>query len=174
MDVGLIQLAPGADPGAVKRSLEALLGDEVDVLTKEEFMGRETRFWNDNTPVGYVFAFGMGMGFLVGLVICYQILSTDIRDNLPAYATLRAIGYPNRYLARVVIEEALLLAGLGFLPGLLASWLAYLVLADLTDLPMALTPWRVGRIFSITVAMCVLSGLLAVRQAQEADPAEVF
>jgi putative ABC transport system permease protein len=174
VDVGLIQLAQVADRRAVQRSLEALLGDEVDVLTKEEFMDREKRFWNDSTPVGYVFGFGVGMGFLVGLVICYQILSTDIRDNLPAYATLRAIGYPNRYLALVVVEEALLLAALGFLPGLLASWLVYLALADLTDLPMALTPGRVGWVFSLTVALCVLSGLLAVRQAQEADPAEVF
>jgi putative ABC transport system permease protein len=114
------------------------------------------------------------MGFLVGMVICFQILSTNIRDNLPAYATLRAIGYSNRYLAWVVIEESLLLAVLGFLPGLLVSWAAYSVLRFRTGLPMELTPERVGLILMLTVTMCLCSGLLAVRQAQEADPAEVF
>jgi putative ABC transport system permease protein len=116
----------------------------------------------------------MFMGLLVGLVICYQILSTDIRDNLSAYATLRAIGYPNRFLARVVLEESILLAVLGFLPGLLVSVALYQLLEELTDLPMSLTPWRILFIFGLTAIMCIGSGMLAVRQAQQADPAEVF
>ncbi len=174
VDVGLVRLSPDADRRQVRLALQRLLGDEVDVLTKEEFMDREKHFWRSSTPVGGVFGFGVGMGFLVGLVICYQILSTDIRDNLPAYATLRAIGYPNRYLAWVVFEESLLLALLGFLPGLLVSWAAFAVLRYRTGLPMSLAPDRVALIFFLTVALCVVSGMLAVRQAQEADPAEVF
>jgi putative ABC transport system permease protein len=174
VDVGLVRLVAGANRRRIKGDLQRLLGNDVEVLTKEEFVDREQRFWKNNTPIGSVFGFGMGMGFLVGLVICYQILSTDIRDNLPAYATLRAIGYPNRYLALVVLEEAILLAGLGFVPGLLISWGFYELLAYLTDLPMRLTTWRIGFILFLTIVMCIVSGLLAVRQAQEADPAEVF
>lgn len=174
VDVGLIRLAAGASREKVQKELQAFLGDEVEVLTREQFLAREQRFWRENTPIGIVFGFGMAMGFLVGLVICYQILSTDIRDNLSAYATLRAIGYPNRYLARIVVEEAVLLAGLGFFPGLFVSAWLYKILARQTDLPMELTPGRILFIFGLTLLMCVGSGLLAVRQAQQADPAEVF
>jgi putative ABC transport system permease protein len=174
IDVGLVRLARGADVGRVRRELKALLGKDVDVLTRGELVEREKDFWRENTPIGYVFGFGMFMGFLVGLVICYQILSGDIRDNLQAYATLRAIGYRNRYLAWVVLEESLLLAGLGFFPGLLISAGLYWWLADLTGLPLRMTPGRVGVILLLTAVMCVGSGMLAVRQAQEADPADVF
>src|SRR5262249_38853710 len=124
IDVGLVRLSPGAGEGRlreVQRRLPAPLGDDVEVLTREEFAEREKSFWRNNTPIGYVFGFGMFMGFMVGSVICYQILSSDIRDNLQAYATLRAIGYRNRYLAWVVLEESLLLAALGFVPGLAIS-----------------------------------------------------
>ncbi|MFO0845163.1 MAG: FtsX-like permease family protein [Gemmataceae bacterium] len=176
VDLGMVRLAPGADPARVQRSLAELYGDdgEVEVLTREQLMGREQRFWLNNTPIGAVFNFGMFMGFLVGLVICYQILSTDIRDNLSAYATLRAIGYPNAFLARVVFEESMLLAVMGFVPGTLVSWGLYLLLEQWTDLPLRMTPARASFIFALTVVMCVASGLLAVRQATQADPAEVF
>src|SRR5262249_13748084 len=98
VDVGLVCLSPDADRRRLRLALRLMRGDGVDGLTKGGFMDGEKHFWRSSPPVGGVFGFGVGMGFLVGLVICYQILSTDIRDNLPAYATLRAIGYPNRYL----------------------------------------------------------------------------
>ncbi len=174
VDIGLVRLHPEADVRQVQRDLQQLFGDGIDVLTKEEFMEREKGFWRRNTPIGAVFGFGMFMGFLVGLVICYQILSTDIRDNLSAYATLRAIGYPNAYLTRIVFEESVLLAVLGFIPGVLFSWGMYEFLADWSDLPLRLTPLRLSFIFALTLLMCVISGILAVRQAMQADPAEVF
>src|SRR5262249_19047862 len=139
IDVGLVRLAKGTDEARrrqVQIRLQKFLGDDVDVMTREEFAEREKDVWRNSTPIGYVVGFGMFMGFLVGAVICYQILSSDIRDNLQAYATLRAIGYRNRYLAWVVLEESLLLAGLGFLPGLAISAVLYWWLADLTGLPL--------------------------------------
>jgi putative ABC transport system permease protein len=171
----MIRLRPGADLGRCQEQLRALYADEhIQVLTRDELIAREQHFWTTSTPIGIVFGFGMFMGFLVGLIICYQILSSDIRDNLAAYATLRAIGYSNHFLTRVVIEEALLLAVLGFFPGWLASVGVFWVLAGLTALPMTMTLPRILLLFGLTVGMCVLSALLAVRQALQADPAEVF
>jgi putative ABC transport system permease protein len=175
VDLGLIRLAPGANPSQVKTELQALLADsDVEVLSRAEFAEHEKRFWLDNTPIGYVFGFGMFMGFLVGLVICYQILSSNIGDNLAAYATLRAIGYRGRFLVGIVLQEAVLLACLGFVPGLLISLGVYRLLASLTDLPVQLTLGRGLFILALTVSMCVGSGLLAARRARQADPAEVF
>jgi putative ABC transport system permease protein len=111
---------------------------------------------------------------VVGMVICYQVLSSDVADHLAEYATLKAIGYPNRYLGMVVLQEALLLAVAGFVPGLACSWLLYQLLSALTDLPMELTWFRIGFVLFLTIVMCAASGLLALRKALEVDPAEVF
>jgi putative ABC transport system permease protein len=175
VELGLVRLDEGADRPQVQRDLTAVLGaGDVDVLTKEELMAREKQFWLDNTPIGFAFGFGMIMGFVVGMVICYQILSSDVADHLAEYATLRAIGYPGRYLSRVVLQEALVLALAGFLPGLVLSWLLYQTLHSLTGLPMRLTLDRLAFIFALTIGMCAASGWIAVRKAREADPAEVF
>jgi putative ABC transport system permease protein len=146
----------------------------MDVLTIDELMEREHRFWLDNTPIGFVFGLGMALSFIIGMVICYEILSSDVADHLAEYATLKAIGYPNRYLSAVVLRQALLMAATGFLPGVVISWVIYRWLGYLTSLPMWMTPGRVGFVLGLTVLMCAGSGLLALRKAQELDPAEVF
>jgi putative ABC transport system permease protein len=175
IDLGLIRLKEGADRDQALAALRAALADaNVEVLTRDQFARHEKRFWLDNTPIGYVFGFGMAMGVLVGMVICYQVLSSNIGDNLQAYATLRAIGYRGSYLVGVVLQESVLLALLGFVPGLACGYATYRLLAWLTDLPLVLTPLRILIMLALSVAMCVGSGLLAARKAQQADPAEVF
>jgi putative ABC transport system permease protein len=178
-DLGLVRLTPGADPRAVQAAIRRAVSTgepdpDVEVFTKDELRDREVTFWLNNTPIGFAFGFGMFMGFAVGLVICYQILSGDVTDHLPEYATLKAIGYGNGYLAWVVIQEALLLAVVGFAAGLGVSWAAYELLTATTGLPLRLTPTRVGWVFLATVGMCCLSGLVALVGLLRADPADVF
>jgi putative ABC transport system permease protein len=110
----------------------------------------------------------------VGVIICYQILFTDVVDHLPQFATLKAIGYHGGFLVRVVLGESLCLALLGFVPGLGLSAVLYAMVDALTGLPMVLTVWRGGLVLALTVAMCLLSGLIAVRKVVAADPADVF
>jgi putative ABC transport system permease protein len=175
IQIGLVRTEPGASVAEVQRQLRGTLSeDDVDVLTKDELLEREKDYWRDETPIGFVFGLGVAIGFLVGIVICYQILSSDVADHLAEYATLRAIGYPGRYLNLVVFQEGLLLALGGFLPGLFLSAVMYWYLHAQTGLPLRLTAWRAGYIFALTVAMCSVSAWLALRKAREADPAEVF
>ena len=125
IQIGLIRTEPGVPVAKVQRQLRETLADDVEVLTKEELLEREKDYWLDQTPIGFVFDLGVAIGFLVGIVICYQILSSDVADHLAEYATLRAIGYPGRYLNLVVFQEGLLLALGGFLPGLALSAVMY-------------------------------------------------
>lgn len=179
VDVGLIRLAPGADREAVRTALREVLSrgerePDVDVVTVKELRDREQEFWLKNTPIGFAFGFGMFMGFAVGMVICYQILSGDVADHLPEYATLKAVGYGNLYLAWIVLQEALILAVTGFVIGLGLSWLAYLGLTEATGLPLRMGLERAVTVFVGTVVMCVLSGLIALVRLLRADPADVF
>lgn len=174
MDVGLVKLAAHADAAAVKSALRSALPDDVAVLTLEEFVEQEKDFWGNTTPIGFVFGLGMVMGFIIGAGICYQILSSDVGDHQAEYATLKAIGYRNRHLTWVILQEALLLAVLGFLPGIALGWLLYAAVAGWTGLPMRLTLARSLLILVLTLLMCALSGVIALRKVHTADPAEVF
>ena len=174
IQLGLISLRAGADPDAVRSELREQLPRDVLVMTKAEFVAREKAYWNGATPIGYVFAFGAIMGLVVGAIIVYQILFADVSEHLREYATLRAIGYRNRFVSGIVIQEALILAVLGFLPGLATAYWLYGSAAAATRLPIHLTPERIVIVFLLTLGMCVLSGLLALRKVRRLDPAEVF
>lgn len=172
IDIGLISV--DGDVRRVQRALRQALPVDVLVLTRDEYAEREMAYWADTTTIGFVFSFGAIMAFVVGAVIVYQILFTDIAAHLPEYATLRAMGYRTGFLALVVLCEALILAVLGYLPGLgVVRWL-YGVTEEATLLPMALETARIAQVFAMTVAMCGLAGVMALRKVRTADPAEVF
>lgn len=174
IQLGLIKLKPGSDAGQVRDRLKVALPKDVLVLTKADFVAREKAYWNRATPIGYVFAFGAIMGFVVGAIIVYQILFADVSEHLHEYATLRAMGYPNRFVAGIVLQQAAILGVLGYLPGLALSHFLYGRAAAATLLPLHVTFERAATVFVLTLGMCAISGLLAVRKVRKLDPAEVF
>lgn len=174
IDFGLIKLLPGQDAAEVQARIRAAIPGDVRVLTRAEFMDLEVQYWNKTTPIGYIFAFGAMMGLIVGLIIVYQILFADVQDHLKEYATLKAMGYSHGYLRGVVLQEAVILAVLGFLPGMGIAQLVFTRGADATRLPLEMTADSALAVFALTVAMCAGSGLLALRKLKAVDPAEVF
>ena len=186
VEAGLIKVAPGADVQEVKNRLrelragvpsspgDPLSGDDVRILTIDEFRAQEKSFWRGSTPIGVIFGLGLLMGLIVGLVICYQILATDVSERLGEYATLKAMGYSDRYLGGVVLLQALCLALVGFMPGCLISLGLYAGLSSATGLPVFLTIWRGLFVLALTMLMCAVSGLITVRKVQTADPASLF
>ena len=174
ISLGLIRLHSGVAAEEVKDRLEALLPDDVLVLTKTEFIAREQAYWNSATPVGYVFAFGALMGLVVGAIIVYQILFADVSDHLAEYATLRAMGFSKRFVYGVVLQQAAILSVLGFIPGAFVSWRLYLAAGAATQLPLALTQERLLMVFLLILGLCVVSALLALDKVRRLDPADVF
>ena len=174
VEFGLVRVRPGHRPEAVRDALVRALPDDVSVLTKGELVARVKDYWANSKPVGAVFGLGTVVGFLIGVTICYQLLYTDIVDHMPQYATLKAMGYGNGYLTGVVLREAVYLAVLGFLPGLLCSVALYAVLEAASGILMRLSVYRVSMVFVLTVLMCAVSGLIAIRKVIDSDPAEVF
>jgi putative ABC transport system permease protein len=174
IDLGLIRLKPGHAPETVKQSVLDELPGDVRVLTRSEFAQLEIDHWENTTPIGYVFTFGVIMGLVVGAIIVYQILYSDVQDHLQEYATLLAMGYTHRHLRGVVLQEAVVLATLGFLPGMAIAVLLYRVSADATQLPLAMTAAEAAVVFGLTLAMCTFSGSFALRRLRAVDPAEVF
>lgn len=174
VDIIALRLAAGADVGKVREQLKSVLPGDVTVLDRTELVALEKGYWENGTPIGFIFTFGSVMGLVVGMVIVYQILFTDITDHLKEYATLKAMGYSNEYLCEVVMSAACVLAVLGFIPGALTSFGLYALVRDATLLPLSMTPERLGVVFALIFGMCAIAGLLAMRKLTEAQPAEMF
>ena len=154
--------------------LTATLPDDVIVLSKDGFIQFEKAYWQNSTSIGFVFTLGTIMGFIVGTVIVYQILYTDVSDHLAEYATLKAMGYKSTFLFSVVIQEAIILSFLGYIPGFALCLGLYNLTRNATSLPIAMTPDRGVTVFILTLVMCVFSGAIAMRKVQSADPADIF
>jgi putative ABC transport system permease protein len=172
--VGVIQLEEDASPDAVLRELSRANWPEVEVLKKSAIVAREKATWQKATPAGYIFTMGMAVGFVIGIFICYQILYTDISDHLAQLATMKALGYQNRDLVRLVLTQAVLLGLIGFLPAVVMTFGLYSLLTAITGIVTKLTLGRIAFVFALTLGMCFVSGLLAVRKALAVDPAEIF
>jgi putative ABC transport system permease protein len=194
ISVGVIRLKPGANlnqvldnlkrglPGELRQNPKAkpeeakqnfIVGD-VRVLSKQAFINVEKSYWQDSTAIGFIFTLGAAIGFIVGTVIVYQILYTDVTDHLAEYATLKAMGYRSRYLLSVVFQEALILSVLGYIPGFLLSQGLYNLTRNATALPIAMTYDRAVLVLCLAIVMCLASGVIAVRKVQDADPADIF
>jgi putative ABC transport system permease protein len=174
IELGLIRLVPGTDLQAASRRIKDLLPDDVKILTKQGFEEFEKNYWRSSTAIGFIFTLGSAMGFVVGCVIVYQILYSDVSDHLPEYATLMAMGYRLVGLLGVVAREALILAALGYLPAYISAQLLYGLVRSGTNLPVAMDPQRALLVFSLILVMCLGSAAVAMRRLGDADPAEIF
>ncbi|HEY4254343.1 MAG TPA: ABC transporter permease DevC [Roseomonas sp.] len=173
-DLVTIRLQPGADVAAAQQRLRAILPHDVMVLTYAELVAHERAYWDNATPIGFIFAFGSLMGLIVGMVIVYQILFSDIANHIREYATLKAIGFSQGYLTRVVLGAAAILAVLGFIPGLFVSTWLYNLIGQATFLPLRMELERGLTVFGLILGMCGIAGVLAVRKLRDADPADMF
>jgi putative ABC transport system permease protein len=171
----LLQLRAGADAGRVAAELTQLLPPgTVRIRPLAKAMTDEQSYQMTKRPTGLIFAFGVGIGLIVGIVIAYQVLSSDVADHIREYATFKAMGYPNAFFVGIIMEEAIILAAIGFWPGLLLSQLFYVSLAHLTNIPIFMTTERAVAVFFGTIAACGISGMLAMRKLAGADPADLF
>lgn len=171
--VGLINLKPGADIEQVRSRLVATLPNDIKILTPQEFAQIEIDYWQSG-GIGFIFGLGVVVGFIVGVVIVYQILYSDVSDHLPEYATLKAMGYSDRYFLGVLMQEALLLAVLGYIPGFLLAMGLFQIAYTATLLPIGMKLSRAILVLILTIIMCVISGVISMRKLQSADPADVF
>jgi putative ABC transport system permease protein len=174
IEIGLIKLKPHADAQNIQKEIRASLPKDVRVLTHQGFVDFEKRYWQTSTSIGFIFTLGVGMGFIVGTVIVYQILYSDVIDHLSEYATLKAMGYSDRYLEFVVFQEALILSTLGYIPGFALSLGLYDLTKNATLLPIAMKFDRALIVLILTIVMCSISGFIAVRRLRKADPADLF
>jgi putative ABC transport system permease protein len=171
----LLTLRSGVQPEPVIARLKTLISDPgLRIRTYDQAAEDDLRYQQTKRPTGIIFGFGVLIGVLVGLVIVYQVLSTDVADHLREYATFKAMGYGPRFFLGIVFEEALVLGILGFIPGLIVGTAILLTMGAITTLPLAMTPSMAVSVFLGTIVFSALSGAIATRRLAAADPADLF
>ena len=174
IQLGLIQLKKGVNPLEVQKAVLPILGEQVMVLTRSELSKLELNYWRRSSSIGFIFTIGVLVGFIVGSIIVYQILFGDVMNCLPQFATLKAMGYSDGYIISVVVQQGAILAVVGFIPGLIFSIGLYSILANATNLAVAMTATRAVQVLVLTIVMCTGSAALATRKLIKLDPADVF
>jgi len=174
VNLGLITVNPGVDPGEAAAALRRSLQSDVRVFTRDELASHETAYWTTRTSVGLIFGSGLIVSFIVGIMVLYQTLATQITRHLPEFATLKAIGYTDGFMTQVVLIESMLVVVVAFAPALLTALGLYSVFREQTLLPIGLNPTRLAAVLGITVVMAAISGFLSVSGLRRADPADVF
>ena len=174
IEIGLVKLRSGSDPILISKILNKSLPNDVRVLTINQFIEFEKNYWRNSTAIGFIFSLGALMGFVVGCVVVYQILYSDVTDHLPEYATLLAMGYRLKSLFLVVAREGFLLALFGYLPAYFSGQILYSVVRNSTKLPIVMDANKTILIFILILVMCMGSAGIAMRKLVDADPAEIF
>ncbi|WP_398334028.1 ABC transporter permease DevC [Vulcanococcus sp.] len=174
IQLGVIQLKPGVSARHVQATLQTFLEPSVQVLTIAELKAKEMNHWRRNTSFGLIFNLGVLVGLAVGAIIVYQILYSDVGDHLSEYATMKAMGYSDRFVVSIIMQESLILATLAFAPSVLVSMGLYQLLVRSTGLLVTMSVSRAGLVFALTLVICAASGWLATGKLRRLDPAEVF
>lgn len=170
--IGIIRVKPQTNLANLQSGMKAAIPG-IEVLTRQELVKRELDY-QESQPTGPIFGFGAMMGFVVGIVVVYQVLYADVSDHLAEYATLKAIGHSDWALLQVIFMEAIILAAIGFIPGCGLSIWMYTFLAQATKLELVMTPDIALIVFVMTVVMCIASATIASAKLRSADPADVF
>lgn len=174
VEMALLTLEPGANPDRVAADLQRTLPTDVIALTKQALLQRDLAYWETGTPISIILLVGVTLGMLVGVIICYQVLYTEVLDHMPEFATLKAMGYSNRFLESVVLSEAVILSTLSVIPALALAAALLGLLGWMSGLSTGLDLSQMIQISLFSLGMCCFSAILALSKIRRLDPAELF
>jgi putative ABC transport system permease protein len=174
INLGLVKIAPGASARAVAEEIKTRLWPVATALTRSDSAKAEQSFWLKVKPIGIMFTSGLLVAFVAGAVILYQVLASEVQNRLREYATLKALGYNTGFVYGIVVRQALLFSGLGFIPAFFFALVLYFLLRTQAMVPVTMEFTRVIGVFLLTSVMCLSATFLAIRKLRAADPAELF
>ena len=169
----LVQAKPGEDLQALKQRLEAAL-PKTSAYTRAEMAKLTQTYWQERSGIGYILGLGAVVGVIVGVVIVGQILYSSVSEHIKEFGTLKAMGASDWSIYKIIIEQALWMAVLGYLPGMalcvgVAAWTS-----TTQGIMILITPGAAIAVFGITVVMCISSAIFAIQKVTRVDPGIVF
>jgi putative ABC transport system permease protein len=172
--LGVIRLKPGTNIKIAEDKLRALLPGDVTVMTPRHAYDREINFTLRTAPIGFIFGLGAVAGLVIGAIICYQTLYNQIIDCAKEYATLRAMGFPNSFFRRVMIEQGILLALASLVVGAIGAMIAYWLLGDATGMRIVLGAGILLAVGIPTLAASAFAADRACRHILNPEPTKLY
>lgn len=174
IEIGLIKLQSGVDPDVFLDSIRSDVSNDLKAYTLDQFIRFEQDYWDEAKPIGFVFGFNSVLGFVVGMLILYQILYTDVSHHLSEFSTLLSLAFTYNQIKLIVFYESMYLAVIGYPIGLIVSSFLFVLISSATGLPVSLTFGRSLGCFFVILFMSSMSALIAIKKLDEANPVEVF
>jgi putative ABC transport system permease protein len=174
LNIGIIALKDGANPEQVRNDLATMLPPDVKVFTKAGFVEHEKAYWKTETPIGFLFDFGALIGFFISAIYTYQVLYQIVEENLPQYALLKSMGYPNEFFVVLVVTTAATLAATALPAAVVLGAVVYAICAKATMLDVQLSVVRVASVSAMMIGLSVASALIAGRRLSRVEPASLL
>ena len=179
LSFGLITVNDGHSSEQVAQQIREALSTNtgtasLQVLTRQQVVDQELQRWLGETPIGFIFTLGVLIALIVGAAIVYMVLGNDIANRLNEYATMGAMGYSNRFMSWLVVRQAIYLGLFAFVPALILSLVLYRLTGSWANLSLMMEWERVMSVLLMTLVMCGVSGVLAIKKLWKADAAELF
>lgn len=168
----LVKIKPGYNPEEIVERIKKRLKN-VDVYTKKQFSWKTKMYWTWETGMGMNFLIVLTIGIVVGMVIVGQTIYNSTVEHLKEFGTLKAIGATNWDIYKIIFEQAIINAIIGYFLGLLISSLAVKGY-EFLDLTMFIPSWAKIVVFFLSLAMCLGSSFISIRKATTVDPVVVF
>lgn len=168
----LVKATAGADLPQLQRDLQARIAG-VDVHTTATFANMTTAYWMFTTGAGVAVLIAALLGLVVGVVIVAQTIYATTMDHIREYGTLKAMGATNRYIYRVIIEQAVTSAGIGYVLAMIVSF--FVVRGSEQGGAAILLPWQFAvSMLLLTMLMCIAAAMVSINKVTKIDPAMVF
>ncbi|YAG15637.1 ABC3 transporter permease C-terminal domain-containing protein [Nostoc sp. DSM 114161] len=178
IDIGLIKLKLDSNSdiaiAQTVKQLKSYLPANIKVVSKSELIEQEKIFHENNSPMGFIFRFILIMAVIISIFILYQILYVKVTHNLANYATLKALGLSQKSIIAVVFQEAIILVIAGYIPGIIASYIAYDYLIKVTKIFIKMTLETALFVLGLVCIICLISAALSLLKVKDADPVDVF
>ncbi|EKV00133.1 DevC protein [Leptolyngbya sp. PCC 7375] len=171
---GLVHVKPGVDVPRLISRIKNYLPDDVKIMSRKELIREDKEFIETSSPMGIVILFAMLFSILIGIVVLYQVLYQNISRFAKEYATLKAIGYSQRFLVEIVLEQVFVFAVLGYIPGFIASCFVYDALSAATKMKFLMSFNIAAFVLFVIFFICTVSGIIATNKLKEANPVDVF
>jgi putative ABC transport system permease protein len=168
----LVKAAANVAPSVLKERLAARL-PQNDIYLAAEFAQKTQVYWMFTTGAGIGILLAAAMGLVVGVVVVTQTIYATTIDHIREFGTLKAMGATNRYIYRIIIEQAIISALIGYGFGITISY--FLIQFTATSGAAILLNWQLAvAMFFLTLGMCILAAVVSINKVTKIDPAMVF
>ncbi len=147
----------------------------LQALISDEFRWRSIHYYLARTGIPINFGITIFLGILIGSAITAQTFYMFVIENIRQFAAMKAFGFTNGQLLKLVLAQAMLVGMIGYSIGIGLTALFFKLTANVPALIGFGLLWQVmAGTFGIIVVIIFFSILFSLKKVFTLDPGIVF